>query len=1329
METKTKAYYIGLDIGTDSVGWAATDTDYKVLKFRGNATWGVELFDESKTAKERRMFRTARRRIERKRDRINWLQAIFDEEIAKIDPTFFIRLKESNLYPEDKSTSCPYSLFCDPNFNDAAYHRAYPTIYHLRKALLENQTAYDVRLVYLALHHIVKHRGHFLFDSAYGEGTDPLDAGGGENGVSFDAVFGELCAYLSDMFELSLACPDKDRLAQILKDRSLGKAKKKAEVTKLCGVSKKDSPVLYAVLSAISGASTKLCDLYDNEALQDAEIKSVDFSSGFEDAAPELATLLDDRFELLVKMKAVYDWALLADILDGETYLSYAKVKAYEKHRCDLKKLKRFVKTYCPDKYGEIFRKSEEKLCNYTAYSGCAKNGDESAYRCRQADFCKYLKETLPKTDDPAYAEMFMEITNGCFMPKQTTSDNGVIPIEVHRRELLKILENAKGYLPFLSKKDEAGLTAAEKVVSVFNFRIPYYVGPLNENSDKAWLSRKSGRITPWNFSNMVDMDKSAENFINNLTSKCTYLPDQDVIPKYSLLYSAFTVLDELNNLRINGEKISVSEKQDIFNNLFLKKKKVTLKAVKDYFKALGETDVEITGIDGDFKANLRSFIELAPYPLSDAEKEEVIKACAIFGDDKRLLCKRLTARFQDKLTAEEIKQLSRLQYPGWGRFSKAFLTGIYGDNPETGEHFNLIRALWETNDNHMVLLSSKYTFGEEVQKRAAAMVTGSVKEMVEALYVSPKVKRPIYQAVKIVQEIVKTQGCAPKKIFIEMARGAGEKKRTVSRKKTLLKLYDSCKKDVGALFAQLENESDAKLKQKKLYLYYTQLGRDMYTGERIDLVQLTDKNIYDIDHIFPRSKVKDDSFDNLALVRKVDNEKKGEKYPIDADIRKNQISFWKTLLDKKLISKTKFDRLTRATPLTDDELYAFINRQLVETRQSTKAVAQILGNIYPKENTEIVYVKAGDVSDFRMEDKHDMLKCREANDLHHAKDAYLNIVVGNVYNVRCTHNRVNFIKGLQTSAYSLNRMFTYDVPGAWTATGGKSLSAVKQQMNKNNILYTRYAHCNHGGFFDQLPLKKGRGQVPLKANSPRADIAKYGGYSRPTCAFFAFVQYREKNKTVKALVPIDLYLLNEYNADAEKYLRERCGLDAPKVLIPCVKYGACLSFDGCRMHISSKSNGGAQIVYKPGIQPVLGYELEKYIRSIAKFVSAEAEQTYTGRDAVSPEMNLRLFDELCRKMTETVMHFNLGAIGGKIAASRARFAEQPLKEQGFVLLEILKIMHANVLTGDLSAIGLAKRMGKIYTNNKLSEIKNVRSIKLINQSVTGLFESETVLI
>ena len=161
------------------------------------------------------------------------------------------------------------------------------------------------------------------------------------------------------------------------------------------------------------------------------------------------------------------------------------------------------------------------------------------------------MKKTLGDNGDPAYADMFAAIENGTFMPKQVSKDNGVIPMQLQKKELEGILNRAQRYLPFLTEKDETGLTVREKIISLCEHRIPYYVGPLNKHSKKAWIVRKEEKIYPWNFDQVVDLDRSAEAFIENLTSKCTYLPQYDVIPKYSLLYTKFMVLNELNNLTL----------------------------------------------------------------------------------------------------------------------------------------------------------------------------------------------------------------------------------------------------------------------------------------------------------------------------------------------------------------------------------------------------------------------------------------------------------------------------------------------------------------------------------------------------------------------------------------------------------------------------------------------------------------------------------------------------------------------------------------------------------------------------------------------------------
>lgn len=158
-------YFIGLDIGTESVGWAVTKPDYTLAKCNGKALWGVRLFETAETAADRRLYRTARRRLERRHQRLQWLQEIFSGEIGKVDPAFFLRLQESKFLEEDKAGDQlgRYTLFADKTYCDKDYHREFPTIYHLRKALIEGDRAFDSRLVYLALHHIMKYRGHFLF--------------------------------------------------------------------------------------------------------------------------------------------------------------------------------------------------------------------------------------------------------------------------------------------------------------------------------------------------------------------------------------------------------------------------------------------------------------------------------------------------------------------------------------------------------------------------------------------------------------------------------------------------------------------------------------------------------------------------------------------------------------------------------------------------------------------------------------------------------------------------------------------------------------------------------------------------------------------------------------------------------------------------------------------------------------------------------------------------------------------------------------------------------------------------------------------------------------
>jgi len=106
-----KNYYIGLDIGTNSVGWAVTDEKYSVVKKKGKRLWGVRLFDTAATAKKRRLKRTARRRYLRRRQRIDLLQELFAPLILERDENFF---DLTNLFSLKKIKRLTVNIRCFP---------------------------------------------------------------------------------------------------------------------------------------------------------------------------------------------------------------------------------------------------------------------------------------------------------------------------------------------------------------------------------------------------------------------------------------------------------------------------------------------------------------------------------------------------------------------------------------------------------------------------------------------------------------------------------------------------------------------------------------------------------------------------------------------------------------------------------------------------------------------------------------------------------------------------------------------------------------------------------------------------------------------------------------------------------------------------------------------------------------------------------------------------------------------------------------------------------------------------------------------------------------
>ena len=1348
-------YYLGLDMGTNSVGWAVTDEQYRLVRKKGKDLWGVRLFPEANTAQERRNNRCARRRRQREVARIGCLKELFAEAINDIDAGFFQRLEDSKFYLEDKRECQPFALFNDLNFTDKEYYKKYPTIYHLRKELLESREPHDVRLVYLAILNMFKHRGHFLNNMFAEEGM-----------ASLQSLYEKLKNEMTENYNIELAeIPSYEKLEEILIDKKYSKSVRVEMVRTFLNLDKKDR-TQNEMWKIICGLQGTLEIIFGQEVLplEDAKNKLSFDDANYEEKMIEIEQILPEEvLDILTVLKQIHDWMMLASIMKSDntrgktfTYLSQARVSSYEKHKEDLGRLKRVYKAYAPDKYDAMFRMMEDN--NYSAYVGSLNvNGQikRRGAKYKYEDFLKRLKRdilTFEQTEDTSY--ILSEIEQGTFLPKQMTDSNGVIPNQVHLMELKAILNNAETYLEFLKKKDNTGLSVSEKIVQLFQFQVPYFVGPLiNTPNNNAWIVRREyGRICPWNFEQKVDVKKTAEQFIFNLVNHCTYLTGEQVLPKNSLLYEKFMVLNEINNLKINGVKITPELKQELFNALFKKGKKVTAKKIKEYLICQGylsaNIPMEISGIDEECinrLANYRKFLEIFEVESLSYEQEKIAEKIilwsTLYGDSKKFLREKIEDEYGTIFTAEQKKRILGYKFRDWGRLSKEFLT-LEGADKESGEVQSIISRLWNENYNLMQLLSDDFTYRQEVERKtscAEKTLSEIEYEDLRDLYASAPVRRMTWQTILIMKEIYKVIGRYPDKVFVEMSREhENNKRRTVSRKKKFEELYKECTEERNQWLQQIEATDETQFRSKKLYLYYTQKGRCMYTGEKIDISKLFNDNIYDIDHIYPRHYVKDDNIDNnLVLVKKQINAHKRDIFPIEPSIQQHQMDMWNLLLDKGFITKEKYKRLTRKDEFTLEEQAGFISRQMVETRQGTKMIADILQASC--KDAELVYVKAGNVSDFRH--KYDLIKCRGINDFHHAHDAYLNIVVGNVYYTKFTKSPINFVKAYrenpEKNKYHMDKLFDFDVKRgnmvAWEAN--KSISVVKQVIKKNTPLITYMNFEVHGGLADQTIYSaamaakaKGEGYIPLKSSDTRlVDAQKYGGFRKFTGTFFFAVEYTLKGKRVRVIETLPLYLKEQLTSTDKllEYSRDTLGYENPRIICKKIKMYSLMKINGYYGYISGRT--GNQILIVNAVQLMLDYEWQVYVKRLDNLLERNVGNNDLKQDdIISKEKNERLYHILLDKHCNTILAKKPNSLGKKLQDWETSFGELTVLQQIIVLGEIIKLSQRANNGVDMSFLGGSSKMGISLINKKISGLSEC---KVISQSATGLYVAEKDLL
>jgi len=1358
-----KPYSIGLDIGTNSVGWAVITDDYKVpskkMKVLGNTNKhfikknliGALLFDEGTTAEDRRLKRTARRRYTRRKNRLRYLQEIFTEEMSKVDSSFFHRLDDSFLVPEDKRES-KYPIFATLK-EEKEYHKNFSTIYHLRKHLADSKEKADLRLIYLALAHMIKYRGHFLYEESFDIKNNDIQK-----------IFNEFLCIYDNTFEGNSLSGQNSQVEAIFTDK-ITKSAKRERILKL--FPEKESIGLFAeFLKLILGNQADFKKHFNLEEKAPLHFSKDTYDEDLENLLGQIG---DDYTNLFLVAKKLYDAILLSGILtvtDPSTKapLSASMIERYENHQKDLASLKQFIKNNLPEKYDEVF--SDQFKDGYAGYI----DG-----KATQEAFYKYIKNLLSKFEG---ADYFLEkIEREDFLRKQRTFDNSSIPHQIHLQEMNAILRRQGEHYPFLNEN-------REKIEKILTFRIPYYVGPLaSGNSDFAWLTRNSEEaIRPWNFEEIVDKASSAEDFINKMTNYDLYLPEEKVLPKHSLLYETFAVYNELTKVKFIAEGLrdyqflDSGQKKQIVNQLFKEKRKITEKDIIHYLHNFdGYDGIELKGIEKQFNASLSTYHDLLKIirdkefmddPKNEAILENIVHTLTIFED--REMIKQRLAQYNSLFNDKVIKALTRRHYTGWGKLSAKLINGIR--DKQTGN--TILDYLIDDdkiNRNFMQLINDDgLSFKEIIQKSQVVDKTDDVKQVVQELPGSPAIKKGILQSIKIVDELVKVMGHNPESIVIEMAR---ENQTTARGKKNSQQRYkrieDSLKNLASGLDSNIlkENPTDnVQLQNDRLFLYYLQNGKDMYTGEALDINKLSN---YDIDHIIPQAFIKDDSIDNRVLTSSKDNRGKSDNVPSLEVVQKRK-AFWQQLLDSKLISERKFNNLTKDERggLDERDKVGFIKRQLVETRQITKHVAQILDSRFNTEVNEknqkirtvkIVTLKSNLVSNFRKEFK--LYKVREINDYHHAHDAYLNAVVAKAILKKYPKLEPEFVYG-EYQKYDLKRyisrskdpkdiekatekyffysnllnFFKEEVhyadgtivkrenieyskdTGEIAWNKEKDFATIKKVLALSQVNIVKKTEVQTGGFSKESILPKGNSDklIPRKTKDILWDTTKYGGFDSPVIAYSILLiadiekGKAKKLKTVKTLVGITIMEKAAFEKNPITFLENKGYHNVRKENILCLpKYSLFELESGRRRMLASAKElqKGNEIVLPVYLTTLLYHSKNVYKLDEPEHLEYIQKHRYEFKDL------LNLVSEFSQKYV--LADANLEKIKNLYADN----------EQADI--EILANSFINLLTFTaLGAPAAFKFLGKDVDRKRYTTVSEILNATLIHQSITGLYET-----
>lgn len=720
-------------------------------------------------------------------------------------------------------------------------------------------------------------------------------------------------------------------------------------------------------------------------------------------------------------------------------------------------------------------------------------------------------------------------------------------------------------------------------------------------------------------------------------------------------------------------------------------------------------------------------------------------------------------------LDAEQIKKICKKRLTGWGRLSEKFLTGIRIDT-QAGRSMSIMDVLREGNPSSerrlgetMVMMEILHDntlgFQEKVDEHNRKYYAEHEKSLgVNELPGSPAIRRSLNQAIRIVDEIAKIAGHAPANVFVEVTRDEDEKKKGKRTTKRWDAIEDALKafKAEGGDLAVMGDFKELKAANvdldERLTLYLMQNGKCLYSGRAIDLNKLmAGSGEYEVDHIIPRAYIKDDSLENKALVYREENQHKTDQLLIDKSIRQKMGETWKQLHQAKLIGDKKYRNLRRPS-INENAMKGFVARQLVETSQIVKMAQALLEARYADEGTKIVPVKASVSHNLR--EAAGLVKCREANDFHHAHDAYLACRLGLFIQMRhpgMYENPIGYSHVIKKYVREQSELFkkTHRMPGsagfvvnsfmtagfdpetgevfddAWTEDDevkryrGKYLpdgwnaaaevESIRRALNYRQCYISRMPYVDTGAYWNANPISKRKApKIEIKKG---LDPVLYGGYDSKSAAYFFIYEVRDKKtKPVLKMAMMPVYKMKELESDPvafEDYCRELVSGTScvfTRIVVPRLLKWQLVEIAGSRLCVNAEEE------MKSASQ--LAFSQEELLK-----ISRVCREGFFDADT-----NLFVYRAVARSLEKSECPMLASDLG--LEDKYEAFSALGVAQQKDLLIKLIRLCVGNKKSVpiDIKALGGGKAAGRLRpARNKVPE-----GLVIIDQSVTGMFERRT---